>query len=132
MGVAINANMTVSEQCRITASQGNQIIGMIRRNIMYKERGLIVYMYKGIVRYHLEYCIQAWRPYLRKDIYMLEKYKGATKLTPGLKKVVFIYRNIRSVGPLKALYTFALPGRHVHSDTNSASPGSILVIGESP
>ena len=35
-------------------------------------------------------------------------------------------RSIQSVGLLKALYTFCLPGRPVHSDTNSASPGSIL------
>ena len=27
-----------------------------------------------------------------------------------------------------ALHFFALPGRPVHSDTNSASPGSILVM----
>ena len=35
-------NMKVSEQCRIAASKGNQILGMIRRNITYKEKGLIV------------------------------------------------------------------------------------------
>ena len=68
--------MKVSEQCRIAASKGNQILGMIRRNITYKEKGLIVPLYKAIVRPHLEYCIQAWRPYLRKDIDMLKKYKG--------------------------------------------------------
>ena len=33
LGVTINANMKVSEQCRIAASKGNQILGMIRRNI---------------------------------------------------------------------------------------------------
>ena len=68
--------MNVSEQCRIAASKGNRILGMIRRNITYKEKGLIEPLYKAIVRPHLEYCIQAWRPYLRKDIDMLEKYKG--------------------------------------------------------
>ena len=77
LGVTINANMKVSEQCRIAASKGNQILGMIRRNITYKEKGLIVPLYKAIVRPHLEYCIQAWRPYLRKDIATcLKKYKG--------------------------------------------------------
>ena len=33
LGVTINANMKVSEQCRIAASKGNQVLGMIRRNI---------------------------------------------------------------------------------------------------
>ena len=32
---------------------------MIRRNITYKEKSLIVPLYKAIVRPHLEYCIQA-------------------------------------------------------------------------
>ena len=86
LGVSMNANMKVSEQCRIAASKGNQVLGMIRRNITYKENNLIVPLYKAIVRPHLEYCIQAWSPYLRKDIDMLEKIqRRATKLIPGLR-----------------------------------------------
>ena len=34
---------------------------------------------------------------------------------------------MQSVGPLKALYT-SIPGRPVHSDTNSTSLGSILAM----
>ena len=71
LGVSMNANMKVSEQCRIAASKGNQVLGMIRRNITYKENSLILPMYKAIVRPHLEYCIHAWNPYLRKDVDML-------------------------------------------------------------
>ena len=41
------------------------------------KKGLTVPLYKAIVRPHLEYCIQAWRPYLRKDIEMLEKIQRA-------------------------------------------------------
>ena len=37
-GVSMNANMKVSEQCRIAAFKGNHILGMIRRNISYKEK----------------------------------------------------------------------------------------------
>ena len=33
LGETINADTNVSEQCRIAASQGNQILGLIRRNI---------------------------------------------------------------------------------------------------
>ena len=71
--VTMNADKKVSEQCRIVASQGNQVLGMIRRNITYKENSLIVPLYKSIVRPHLEYCIHTWSPYLMKDIYMLDK-----------------------------------------------------------
>ena len=78
--------MKVSEQCRTAASKGNQILGMIRRNITYKEKSLIVPLYKAIVRPHLEYFTQALIPYLRKGIDMLEKIqRRATKLIPGLR-----------------------------------------------
>ena len=62
----MNVNMTVSEQCRIAATEGNQVIRMIRRNITYKEKSFIVPLYKAIVIPHLEYCIQEWSPYLRQ------------------------------------------------------------------
>ena len=83
LGVTMNANMKVSEQCRIAASKGNQVLGMIRINITYKDKSLIVPLLKAIVRPHLEYCMS---PYLRKDIDMLEKIqRRATKLIPGLR-----------------------------------------------
>ena len=58
--------MKVSEQCGIAASKGNQILGLIRRTIMKKEKQLIVPLYKAIVRLHLEYCFQAWGLYRKK------------------------------------------------------------------
>ena len=62
------------------ASKGNQILGLIRRNIKYKEKRLIIPLYKTIVRPHLEYRIQAWIPYRKKDINTLERIqRRATK-----------------------------------------------------
>ena len=69
-------NLKVSEQCGIAASKGNQILGLIRRNITYTDKKLIIPMYKAIVRPHLEYCIQAWRPYHKKDIDTLERIQS--------------------------------------------------------
>ena len=37
-GLTINADMKVPEQCGIAAAMGNQIIGLIRRNIVCKEK----------------------------------------------------------------------------------------------
>ena len=36
LGIKISADMKVSEQFGIAASKGNQILGLIRRNITYK------------------------------------------------------------------------------------------------
>jgi len=90
LGVTVSADMTVSEQCGLAASKGNQILGLIRRNITYMENTLIIPLYKAIVRPHLEYCIQAWRPHHTKDIDKLERvHRRATKLIPELKYLCY-------------------------------------------
>ena len=90
LGVTFSADMNVSEQCGIAASKGNQILGLIRRTIMYNEKQLIVPLYKAIVRSHSEYCIQAWRPYREKDIDKLERIqRRATKIIPELRDLIY-------------------------------------------
>ena len=90
LGVTISADTKVSEQCGIAASKVNQILGLIRRNITYKGKKLIIPLYKAIVRPHLEYCIQAWRPYRKKDIDTLERIqRRATKMIPELRDLSY-------------------------------------------
>ena len=61
--------------------KGNQILGLIMRTITYNEKQLIVSLYKAVVSLHLEYCIQAWRPYRKKDTDKLERIQQrATKI----------------------------------------------------
>ncbi len=46
-------------------------------------------IYKAIIRPPLEYCIQTWNQYIRKDIEMLDKIqRRATKLIPGLRDLI--------------------------------------------
>ena len=74
--------MKDSEQCGVAISKGNQILGLIRRNIKYKE--------KTIATPHLQYCIQAWRPYRKKDIDTLEQIqRRATKMIPELRDLSY-------------------------------------------
>jgi hypothetical protein len=73
--------MKFSEQCTTAAKNVNMILGMIRRTIKNKNKNIIVRLYKGLVRPKLEYCIQAWNPFLHKDITKLEKIqKRALKM----------------------------------------------------
>ena len=58
LGVTFSADMKVSVQCGIAASKGNKILGLIRRTIKYKEKQLIVLLYKAIVRPHLEFAFK--------------------------------------------------------------------------
>ena len=60
----------------------------------------------------MEYCIQAWSPYLRKDIDMLEKIqRRATKLIPGLRDLRYEER-IKECG-LTTLETRKLRGDQI-------------------
>ena len=78
--------MNVSEQCGSAASKDKQILRLIRRTITYQEKQLIVPLYKSIVRLHLEYCIQARRPYRKKDMDKLETIqRRAVKIITELR-----------------------------------------------
>ena len=75
VGVIVSSDMKVSEQCGIAARKGNQILGLIRRNIAYWDKQLIIPLYKSLVRPPLELILHPdlWRPHMRKDIDKLER-----------------------------------------------------------
>ena len=57
---------------------------------MYKEKQLIVPLYKAIVKPLLEYCIQSRWPYRKKDIDKLERIqRRATKMIPELRDLSY-------------------------------------------
>ena len=90
VGVVVSSDMKVSEQCGIAARKGNQILGLIRRNIAYRDKRLIIPLYMSLVRPHLEYCIQAWRPHMRKDIDKLERVqRRATRLISEISQLSY-------------------------------------------
>ena len=58
--------------------------------IVNKEIELIIPLYKTLVSPHLEYCIQAWRPYDKKDTDVLERVqRRATKMIQKLRDISY-------------------------------------------
>jgi len=88
LGVTVDKSLKSSRPCAKVAAAANAVLGMIYRTFLCKDKELILELYKSLVRPRLEYCIQAWRPYLTKDINVLERVqKRATKLTSGLSEM---------------------------------------------
>ena len=65
----------------------------IRRTISNKETDTVITIYKATVRPHLEYCIQAWAPYLKKDVNALAQVQHrANKMITSLRKLPYEQR----------------------------------------
>ena len=110
LGVIISNDLKSSKQCTDAAKKGNKMLGMISRTISYKSRHSILKLYNALVRPHLEYSVQFWSPYLRKDIIKLEKVqRRATKLIPSLRNKSYEDR-------LRELNLYSLEKRRVRGD----------------
>ena len=84
LGVIINKNGKYSEQYLMAAKKANCVLGMTKRNIKCKIAAIIMRLYKSLVQPRLEYCIQAWSPYHKKDIEVLKRVqKRTTKMVYG-------------------------------------------------
>jgi len=54
-----------------------QVLEIIKRNlVMNDDEEDFRLLFSGYVRPHLEYCVQVWSPYLKKDIECLECKEG--------------------------------------------------------
>jgi len=60
-------------QCQYVYNKTIRILGMINRTIRHKERGIMVRLYKSMVKPHLEYCVTACSPHYVKDKELLER-----------------------------------------------------------
>ena len=109
LGIIIDRSLKPSKQCNKAAASANSTLGMINRTFICKDKDIILFLYKSLVRPKLEYCIQTWCPYLQKDIQVLEKVqRRATRMIDGFSNVVY-YERLKLLG-LTTLETRRLRG----------------------
>ena len=95
LGVIVHNSAKPSRQCSEAAKKANKVLGMIKRTIVSREKQIILELYKTLVRPHLEYCVQAWNPYLKQDIDKLERIqRRATKMIKGCANLTYEERLI--------------------------------------
>mgnify|MGYP003529753736 FL=1 len=86
LGIIVDSSLKFSEQCNAAIKNANSTLGLIRRTIKCKSQNIITKLYKALVRPKLEYCVQAWRPYLKTNIENMEKVQHrATKMIEECK-----------------------------------------------
>ena len=90
LGIIMDDSLKFSEQCNTVVRSANSILGLIRRTIKCKSKKIITQLYKALVRPKLEYCVQAWRPHLKKDIQAIERVQHrATKMIDEIKSLSY-------------------------------------------
>ena len=93
LGVLVQSDMKVSQQCSNVVKICNKILGLIYRSFTLKSKDAILSLYKALVRPCLEYCAQVWRPHLKKDIELLEGVqRRGTRMIEGFKNLTYSER----------------------------------------
>ncbi len=68
LGVIVDETLKPHRQCAKAAESANSILRAIKASFMNITPTLFDKLYGTLIRPHLEYSFQAWRPWLRKDM----------------------------------------------------------------
>ena len=110
LGVVIDSTLKPAAYIANCVKKANQMLGMIQRTITYKNKKILLLMYKSLVRPHLEYAVQTWSPHQIGHIRLIEGVQRRfTRMIPELKSLPYEAR-------LKRLNLTTLEIRRIRGD----------------
>lgn len=90
LGVLISNDLKWESQVKAAAARANRAFGIYKRVFQSRSPRLWQILFKTYIRPHLEFAIQAWSPYLEKEIEVLEKVqRRVTKHIQGLSNLSY-------------------------------------------
>ena len=93
LGVYVQDNLKFERQINDSVRKANNMVRIIKHTFTYLDSKSLSILYKTYIRPHLEYCVQAWSPYLHKDVDKLESVqRSVTKILPNFKNLPYHQR----------------------------------------
>ena len=90
LGVLTCNTLSPSAHIAKIMSKANQMMGCIKRSIEFKSKENLIRLFKSLVRPHLDYCQQTWRPYNQKDIESIENVqRRMTQMISSLREDIY-------------------------------------------
>jgi hypothetical protein len=90
LGVIIDSDLNFDKHINEKVNKANSMFGMIRRSFDFLSESNFTYLYKALVRSHLDYASSVWSPYKIKHIEAIESVqRRATKQLPNLSKLSY-------------------------------------------
>lgn len=110
LGVIVQSNLGVSSQSKKASNAASVYLGLLRRAFGDFKPAIMKTILNAYIRPQLEYAVQAWSPWLKRDIRTLEAVqRRATKMVQGLKNETYEER-------LQTLSLFSAQYRRLRGD----------------
>ena len=110
LGVRVSSDLRPRNHCIAARNRANRALGFISRSVSHRSAEVILRLYLALVRPHLDYAVQFWSPYYKKDIDSLESVqRRMTKMIQGI-------RNLPYKDRLKELNLHSLQRRRLRGD----------------
>ncbi|GAB0182536.1 mitochondrial enolase superfamily member 1 [Grus japonensis] len=74
LGFLVDTKLNMGQCCALAAKAADSILGCIRKSIASRSKEVILPLYSGLVRPHLEHCVQFWAPQYERDMDILCGY----------------------------------------------------------